>query len=566
MQITLEQALEAGLKLQQAGQLAEAEAAYRQILAALPDNPQALHLLGVLSFQLRRPEAESLIRRALEIQPNYPAAWNNLGAALEALGNFPAAADCYDQAVKLRPNYPEALFNIGHLLHDQGQLLPAIEYYERAVAQRPDYYVALNNIANALSEAGQIDRALSAIRQAVATKPAVADGYNNLASILEKAGRLDDAIEAARHAISLRPDLAPAICNLANLLFLRGDIHAALDTYRKALIAQPTLADIHSNFGMALLAAGQTDEGWLEYEWRLKTRDYLIRHKKQYTSPLWDGSDLAGQTILLHAEQGIGDTIMFARFVPDVVARGGRVILEAQPELIRLFAKFPPAQQVVPGGPNMPKPPSPPPFDLHIPLMSLPLALGLTTFGAGALKPPYLHADPVLIDQWTDRLSTITRPLKAGLTWSGGSFHKRDHQRSIPLSALAPLAHPNIQFVSLQIGPAANQITDPSNKLGIVDHTMHLTDFADTAAAIAALDLVITVDTAVAHLAGAIGKETFLLLDYAPDFRWLRDRDDTPWYPSLRLYRQSAPGDWYDPVERIAAELTQRAAAMKTPC
>jgi tetratricopeptide (TPR) repeat protein len=559
MELTLDQALEAALKFQQAGRLAEAESAYRQILAKVPDNAPALHMLGVVCFQLRRPEAESLIRRALELQPNYPSAWNNLGHALEGQGQINAALECYQEAVKLRPNYPEAIYNIGHILHDQGQFIPAIEYYDKAISLRPDYYVALNNIGNALSEVGQLERSLAAIRQAVAVQPQIAEGYNNLASILEKVGRLDDAIESARHAVSLRPDLGPAICNLANLFYLHGDLDAALATYQKALVAAPTFADIHSNFGMALLASGDTDRGWQEYEWRLKTSDYLRRHKKQFASPVWDGAEISGQTILLHAEQGIGDTIMFARFAPDVAARGGRVILEVQPELLRLFQKFPGVAQVIPGGPNMAQPPSPPPFDLHVPLMSLPLALGLTKFGTGSLQPPYLEPDPILLADWQERLSSDPRRLKVGLTWAGGSYHKRDRQRSIPLTALAPLANPNIQFLSLQLGQGADQIADRSHGLRITDHTMHLTDFADTAAAIAAMDLVITVDTAVAHLAGAMGKETYLLLDYAPDFRWLRNRDDTAWYPSLKLFRQSFPGDWYDPIERVAAELSKLA-------
>jgi tetratricopeptide (TPR) repeat protein len=561
MELTLDQALEAGLKLQQAGRLAEAESAYRRVLAAQPTNAPALHMLGVLSFQLRRPEAESLIRRALELQPNYPSAWNNLGHALESQGQIAAAVECYENAVRLRPNYPEALYNIGHVFHEQGKLDEAIDYYQRAILHRPDYYVALNNISNALSDAGRLDLALAAIRQAVAFQPGIAEGYNNLATVLDKVGRLDDANEAARHAITLRPDLGPAICNLANLLFLRGDVDTALSTYRKALVVQPNLPDIHANFGMALLAAGQTDEGWQEYEWRLRTRDYQSRHKKQFASAPWDGGDLAGKTILLRAEQGIGDTIMFARFATDVAARGGRVILEVQPELVRLFAKFPGVEQVIPGGPNLAQPSSPPPFDVHIPLMSLPLALGATTFGDSELKPPYLKADPILVGDWQERLSTESRRLKVGLVWAGGGFHKRDAQRSIPLLAMAPLAHPDILFVSLQVGAAAEQMVDTSHGLRLVDHTMHLSDFADTAAAIAALDLVVTVDTAVAHLAGALGKETLLLLDAAADFRWLRNRSDTPWYPSMRLLRQALAGSWDDPIEQAAAELARRAGA-----
>jgi len=311
------------------------------------------------------------------------------------------------------------------------------------------------------------------------------------------------------------------------------------------------LPDGHWNLALALLVQGHFPEGWEEYEWRWKTKG-LLSPRQLLPQPLWDGRPLAGRAILLHAEQGLGDTIQFIRYLPLVAQRGGRVIVECQPELQRLVQAMTPDIPVLARGQPLPD------FAFQCPLLSLPKALG-TTLATIPATVPYLHADAQNVQMWRDRLAGHGSALKVGLIWAGNPHHKNDRNRSVKLASLAPLAQvPGVQFYSLQKGAAAAQAKTPPPGMDLIDRTDDLQDFADTAAMIANLDLVIAVDTSVVHLAGALAKPVWTLLPYCPDWRWLLKRQDSPWYPTMRLFRQPEIGDWDSVIQQLAAALANR--------
>jgi tetratricopeptide (TPR) repeat protein len=587
--------LDAAARLHQAGRLAEAEAAYRAILASQPDHPHALHLLGTLAYQTghlepaadlflraaashpepadchgnrgvalaglgRLNEAIAAYRQALALRPRFPEALNNLGSALQQSGCPDQAIECYQQALAIRPDYPEAQNNLGNALRDQAQIDAAITAYRHALQLRPNYAEAWNNLGNALVETDCTDEAIAACSHALELRPAFAEALNNLANAMKKQGRLEEAIAACRKAIALQPALADAWTNLGNALQRLGRIEESIAAYRRAVAMRPDLAIAHVCLGLILLLKGEFPEGWREFEWRWRTAEFRAR-RRSFTQPLWDGSKLHGKRILLHAEGGLGDAIQFIRYLPAIANSGGQILLEATPQLRRLFATLPHVQQFIPAGEELPD------FDVHCPLMSLPLAFN-TELSTVPAQVPYLLADRGRADQWRSRMPEDHELLKVGLVWAGRAYP--DPGRSIPLELLAPLGQiSGIWMCSLQRyeSPAVRPPALPGMK--IVDWTAELEDLADTAALIWGLDLIITVDTVVAHLAGAMGKRVWVLLQFAPDWRWLLDRPDCPWYPKMRLFRQPKAGDWESAVRDVARELESLAASFplepKTP-
>jgi hypothetical protein len=436
------------------------------------------------------------------------AGWHNdRGNALCDEYRFTEAIAEYRRAIELAPQFAEAYSNLGTALRDSCETDAAIYAYERAIEMRPDLAEAFNNLAIALRDKGQFEEALRNCRQALSLKPDYADAQSNLGVVLCDLEQADEAIAACRRAVEMQPRRGVVQCNLA----------------------------------MILLKLGHYEEGWARYEWRyLADPRYPARKLPQ---PRWDGGELNGKTILVHAEQGFGDTIQFARYVPLVAECGPNVILECQPELVRLFASLPNIQQIVTAGEQLPA------FDVHCPMMSLPLALSQTlkTIPAG----PYLRPEENLAQHWRQRLAD-DRKRKIGLVWAGKPSHTDDRNRSMRLKDLAPLAHADASFYSLQKGPAARQIDESPQGMKLMDFTPEFTDYADTAAFVANLDLVISVDTSVAHLAGALGKPAWVLLPRVPDWRWMIQRGDTPWYPTMRLIRQERWRDWRGVVEQIA--------------
>lgn len=540
-----------GTLLMDHGQPGDALAAFSQAIALKPDFVEAHANLGSVLKQLGRcAEAVAQFRKALEIRPGSVRVLTSLGDALAALDHLDEALDCQRQAIAADPADPVSHHNLAVALGARGDFKAALSASRLALALRPDFAEAHDALATALKGLGRLDEAASACRSALRFRPEFPSAYNNLGIVLKEQGRMDEALECFRTAIALDPAFPEAHCSLGTAL---ADLHRfkeAMACLDKALALRPDFPIALAARAMARLTLGEFEDGWREYEIRWHPR---LVGRRAMPVPQWQGEPLDGRTILLHAEQGFGDTLHFCRYATVVARAGGRVILEVQRPLTRLLARSWPDATVVGQGDPLP------PFDLHCPLMSVPLAVG-TRLDTIPAEVPYLAVDPGQAEAWRRRLGNGGN-LKVGLAWAGAprlddpNSRFIDRRRSVALAALAPLTVvPGVRFVSLQKGDASAQAADAPFPL--TDHTQDLTDFDDTAALIAALDLVIAVDTAVAHLAGALGKPVWILSRFDGCWRWLVDRDDSPWYPTARLFRQRQPGDWVPVVEAVVSALS----------
>jgi lipoprotein NlpI len=412
--------------------------------------------------------------------------------------------------------------------------LTEAEYcYRRVLAVDPRHADSLNLLGVVYSQTGRFDSAVETIRMAIAINPMDARYHSNLGMSLRQQGRLEDAVASYHRALELNPAYPEAHNNLGVAAKELGRLDQAVACHRRALDLRPDLPDLHHNLAIALLARGDLALGWPEYEWRWKTPQ-MIKTRRDFAQPQWRGEAANGQTLLIHAEQGFGDSLHFCRYAPLAAACGLRVIMQVPKSLVRLFGGLPGVDLVVADGEELP------PFDFHCPMLSMPLAMGTTIANIPSITP-YLHADTAQVSAWQARLSKMEkRGPRIGLTWASNQRNVLDARRSLAPDRLACLFDlPGLHFFSLQKeGPVAPEdfpLTDLMSEMG---------DFADTAALIANLDLVISVDTAVAHLAAALGKPVWLLSSFDPCWRWLVDRHDSPWYPTLRLFRQPKPGDW----------------------
>lgn len=536
----------------QAGRLAEAEGLYRRVLADHPRHARAAELLGALAAQTgRNAVALDLLSRAAALDPSSPSVQTNLAESLRRAGKYDEAIAACERAIALDPHQPVAHNNLGVTLAEKGEYERAAGAYRRAIELKADYAEPHSNLASALRESGQYTSAAAAAQRAVDLAPRVAANHNNLGTMLMELGQEAQAAAAYRRAIELDPHYADAWSNLGNALTILGDEPGALAALERATLLDPRAVQFHWNFAVGLLRAGLLDRAWREYEWRWEMPATLPRPRarfqpRRFPSSHWDGRPLSGKTILLHAEQGLGDTIQFCRYAPMTAGRGARVIMEVQPELRRLFANgLFGVDQVFERGEALP------PFDEHCPLMSLPLAFRTDARTVPA-HVPYLTPDASLVERWRRRVDQSTGKPKVGLCWAGSGTHQDDRNRSIPLAEFAALAACDVTFHSLQKGPAAAEAAMPPVGLRMVDHATDLTDFAETAALVSHLDLVVTVDTAVAHLAGAMGKPTWILLSSFPDWRWLMQGADSAWYPSARLFRQEKRRVWRPVLESVA--------------
>ena len=485
------------------------------------------------------PEAErdALVRQAL---------------AQQQAGRFEEAERYFYRALALAPESAEIQLQLGNLFRAQGRQEAALQCCLEAVRLAPGFAQARNNLGNAYRELGKAGEALAEFRQAVALDPGLPEAQFNLGVALQKRGEAGEAMQCYRNALLGRPDFAFARLNLGLLLEEREDVDGAIACYAGAVAADPGLVEAHVNLGMQLLLAGRFAEGWREYEWRLRYPEYSGADVAT-RAPRWDGAALSGRTILLDAEQGFGDAIQFLRYAPMVAERGGQVLLRCAAELGDLFARTAGVTSVHPRGGALP------PFNVVCPLPSLPLVFG-TTLDAVPAPVPYVRADAGKLARWKDRFSNAADKFKVGLVWASQSQHRTAGEKSVALAALAPLAGVSgVRFYSLQKGEAARQVERPPGGMQIEDLDRDLRDFSDTAAVLANLDLVISVDTAVAHLAGAMARPAWTLLKFAPDWRWLLGRGDCPWYPTMRLFRQQAPGAWDVVIEEVAQSLQQRA-------
>ena len=493
------------------------------ILRESPDCFDALHLLGLVHFdEGRMVEALRLLSAALRADPRSVDAMSNLGQVLHATGRYDEAIASYHRALQLAPGHPEILTNLANALLKDGRHDDALAQFDAALARKGDHVGALVNRGNTLI----------------------------------KLNRPVDAIASYDAALALVPRHPQILTNRGHALRRLDRPEEALAEFQAAIAAKPDFAEAHFETGMTQLSLGDFATGWANYEWRWKTGAFAAQ-VRPFKVPLWSGHDsIAGKTILLHAEQGFGDTLQFLRYVPLVVERGAKVVLEVQPELRSLLPSMP-GVDTLSYGDRLPA------FARHCPLMSLPLAFrtGLDSIPAPA---PSLVADPERMSQWRDRLQAVLPPgrLRVGLVWSGRPTHNDDRNRSMALAQLQPLfARPGIAWVGLQTDMRDADRRTLGQLATITDLGGELRDFADTAAIIAQLDVVVSVDTAVAHLAGTLGKPVLILLPFFVDFRWMRHRDDTPWYPTATLYRQPAIGDWDSVIGRAGDDLTARGTA-----
>jgi len=429
-----------------------------------------------------------------------------------------------------------------------GKVAEAESLLRQVVGLQPGRHDVLQDLAQIAHQTGRVEESLELMRRAVAMAPGVADYHSNLAMLYSTLGRFDEAIPEYREALALNPNFYETHSNLGNLLRETGRAAEAETAFRRALKLQSTDVSLW-NLSFMLLIRGEFNEGWPAYEARLRISGFPVR---KFPQPMWDGSDLGGRTILLHWEQGMGDTFQFIRYAPMVKARGGRVMMLCQREVHRLMAGqgHLGVERWIADGEELPA------FDVHCPLLSLPGIFG-TNFETMPREVPYLFADEGMARKWKERLA-VENGLKVGLVWGGNPMPIHNRKRSATLAALAPLAKAQpVTFVSLQKGEPAAEAKSPPPGMRIVDYTAELKDFAHTAALVSALDLVISIDTGVAHLAGAMGKPTWVLLPFVPDWRWFNGRNDSPRYPTMRLFRQTRLADWSDPVRAAAGELVR---------
>jgi tetratricopeptide (TPR) repeat protein len=502
------------------GEFGKAERLYTEFLQYCPNNFEALHGLGQINYRRGRLDAAlAFFQEALRCDLYRAAGFASLGLVFHALRHFERALVSFDEGLRLAPDDTELLNGRGATLLEFRRPSEALESFDRLLASAPAHRDALGNRANALLKLNRVEEALAAYERALELAPKNAPLLANRAAALRRLDRPHEALMSAASALAIKPDFA------------------------------------HARFveSVARLSLGDFSAGWRAYESRWHV-GWLASQRRDYGAPLWLGeASLDGKTILLHAEQGMGDTIQFVRYAPLLAARGAKIVLEVQPELVRLLSAMPGLATVVARKQPLPR------YDFHCPLLSLPLACG-TTLDTIPAEIPHIapgEGDVVsFMESWRARLPR-RRPL-VGLVWSGERSHDNDLNRSMPLATLAPLFDlPDIAFVSLQHEVREEDAAMLQSRGDVLPIGADFRDFADTAAAIAALDAVIAVDTAVAHLAGAMGKPLFLLLPFAADFRWLRGRSDSPWYPSVRLFRQPQFGDWDGAVKLLRQELAQ---------
>ncbi len=469
-------------------------------------------------------------------------------AACRRDGRHDAAERYLYRALALAPESAEIHLQLGDLFRALGRHDAALDRCLEAVRLAPGMAQARNNLGNAYRDVGRTGDAIAEFRRAVSLDASLPEAQFNLGVALQQRGEGAEAAECYRRVLQSRPAFPAAHLNLGLLLEERGDSAGAIAAYGAAVAAEPDMVEAHVNLGMQLLLSGRFSEGWPEYEWRLRYPEYRGSELAARASR-WDGADLGGRTILLEAEQGFGDAIQFLRYAPLVAERGGRVLVRCAPQLAGLVAAAPGVAGAIARGAALPA------YDTWCPLPSLPQVFG-TRLESIPARVPYLHADAGKAVRWRARLADAAVACRVGLVWASQSEHRTAPAKSMPLAKFAALGGvEGVRFYSLQKGEAAGEALQAPRELRIEDLSADLADFSETAAVVANLDLVISVDTAVAHLAGALGKPVWTLLKFAPDWRWLLVREDCPWYPTMRLFRQVRPGDWGAPVEALAKAL-----------
>ena len=543
--------------MQDLQQLEAAVESYDRAIALKPTHSEAYSNRGFALQKLGQLKtAIANYDQAINLKPDHADAHYNRGIALAAIDQTDDALISFDRTIAIKLDRAEAYFHRGNAQEKLMQLTEAITSYNQAIAIKPDYHQAYSNRGVAHQKLKQLDASLDSYDKAIAIKPDYAEAHCNRGVILQELIRPVEAIISYNQAISLKPDYAEAYFNRSSALQDLRQTGAAVDGYDRAIAMKPDYVEAHWNKSLALLLLGDYGRGWELYEWRGKSDKFDIK-LRNFTQPLWLGVEsLEDKTILLHSEQGLGDTIQFCRYAKMVAAQGARVLLEVPGVLTGLLTGLAGVAEIITKGATLPH------FDYHCPLLSLPLAFK-TTLNTIPADPAYLSSDAANVAVWSDRLGTKTKT-RVGIVWSGSTGHKNDRNRSLLLSDLIPHLPDGLEYVSLQ-----KEVRD-CDQATLQEHPAirrfeeELVDFTDTAALCDLMDLVISVDTSVAHLSGALGKNTWVLLPYTPDWRWLLDRNDSPWYPSMHLYRQDTIGQWNNVLERITVALRGLTPASST--
>jgi tetratricopeptide (TPR) repeat protein len=543
------------IALRQQGKWAEAAAALEIALRLRPDFTDALVNLAVALQMLGKPdEAVKAYERALVQRPDSADTHLNLAVTLQTQGKVAEAITHYHHALRLRPDFPEAYVNLAVALQAQGKLDEAVVTYERALRIKPDSAEAHFNLGSARQAQGKLNEAVASYERALRLKANYAEAHNNLGNTLREMGQHQEAVDRLEHSLRLMPNSAETHVNLAAALQEQGNLADAARHLDEAIRLRPDFADAHYNRSMLWLLQGNFEQGWPEHEWRRQTKDHRGSPKPE---PQWDGSPLTGKSILLYAEQGLGDTIHFIRYAAVAKELGATVVVQCQPALRKVLAGAAGIDSLHAQGDPLPR------CDWYAPLLSMPARCG-STLATIPAKVPYLTVDSARVTQWRERLAGESG-FKVGLCWQGNPDYKHDRWRSVPLTQFAPLADvPAVRLVCLQKGPGRDQWDNAAGKWPTANLPPQADEPAegwlDTAAMICSLDLVVTVDTAVAHLAGALGVPVWVALPFAPDWRWLLERQDSPWYPSMWLFRQNEARDWREAFQRIHDGLEKRLA------
>jgi len=537
------------------GNLDEAIPCYEEALRHTPDHAGACSNLGeVLRQKGRLADGLRYCARAVELQPNLASAQNHLGLALSAGERFEEALPHCQEAVRLQPDLAEAHHGLGHVLLQLRRVDEAVAALQTALRLKPELAEAHTSLGAALLRQGKTDEALASLAEALRIKPGLSEPYLHRAQAQWQMGQFDEAEASCALAIRHKPDSPEGHNMLGVIRMKKGHPAEAVGEFTRALALRPEFPQAHFNRGLARLLMGDYKNGWADYEWRWRCRDFVTRPVGENEG--WDGSPLAGRAILLHAEQGMGDTLQFVRFVPQLKQQGGTIVLACAAPLIPILSRCAGIDQVIDNKQVTFR------FDLEAPLLSLPRRLGITLENVPA-KVPYLFGDPALEERWHKELARFPG-FKIGIAWQGNRDHPEDRLRSAALTCFAPLAREGVHLINLQLGPGREQLDALDGRFPVIELAPRSQDaawtFLDTAAVMKSLDLVIAVDTAVAHLAGGLGVPVWVALAFAPDWRWLLDREDTPWYPTMRLFRQTHFGAWDEVFARMAGELTKRLA------
>lgn len=542
--MNIDDKLQAAFEYFQKGNLEQAELACKDILQLQPDNSDVLHLLGVISYQQGKHDlAVQYINKSIEADPCNASAYYNLGTVFRENAQLDEAVDSYKKAINIDPANAASYNNLGIALKEKGLIEEAISCYQKALELNPDMIAVYYNMGSISQEKGQFDDALSYYGRAAELdnrNPAV---HNSLGLVLKEKGLLDEAISHYQKAVEYGPDNAAFHNNLGIALKETCRLDKAVVHFEKSFNIEPNDTALNQIFDISelILQKGDLKKGWSLY-WKFNDSYW---HEHIPNKPMWNGNEVRGLTIVLQSDAGLGDAIQYVRYAPLVAGRGAKVILNCQKETVSLLKNVKGLNKIVTDITLSQ-------FDLFIPIRRLPLVFG-TTLETIPSDNPYIKADPELVRKWKEKIRHDRSKLKVGLVWAAGHG---DRNRSCPLELFSPLSElTGLTFYSLQVGEDAGKAKNPPEGMKLVDYTEGIKDFSDTAAIIENLDLTISVDTAVAHVAGALGKPVWTLLPFIVDSRWLLDREDSPWYPTMRLFRQPSPGNWESVIDRVAENL-----------